>query len=136
MKAKREHRVPLSEPALAILRRLDTVRVSEFIFPGQKRGRPLSATVLDKLLRRMKVTGATPHGFRSSFRDWAGNETNTPREIAEAALAHSVCSAVEAAYRSSDALEKRRGLMEAWARHCEPRVTGAAKIVELNARTG
>jgi integrase len=74
---------------------------------------------LGRVLKRMGATSATVHGFRSSFRDWCGNKTSFPREIAEAALAHATLSAVEAAYRRSDALEKRRGLMEAWASYCE-----------------
>ena len=120
MKAAREHRVPLSESAFAILEKLGEARVSEFIFPGQGAGRPLSEMVLRRMLRR-DADVVTVHGFRSSFRDWAGNETHFPRELAEAALAHVVGDKAEQAYRRSDALEKRRTLMEAWAQWCEPR---------------
>jgi integrase len=87
------------------------------VFEGAKLGRPMSDMTLTMLLRRLRVD-ATAHGFRSSFRDWAAEVTNFPREVAEAALAHAVESRVEAAYRRSDLLEKRRKLMEQWARHC------------------
>ena len=120
MKSGREHRVPLSASALAILEKFGEARVSEFIFPGQGAGRPLSEMVLRRMLRR-DADVVTVHGFRSSFRDWAGNETHFPRELAEAALAHVVGDKAEQAYRRSDALEKRRALMEAWAQWCEPR---------------
>ena len=79
----------------------------------------MSTMAMEMVLRRMKIQGATVHGFRSSFRDWAGECTEFPRELAEAALAHTVGDAVERAYRRGDALERRRELMEAWARFCE-----------------
>ena len=81
------------------------------------------------MLRRMKCDGVTVHGFRSAFRDWAGNETSFPREIAEAALAHVIGDKAEQAYRRGDALEKRRALMAAWANHCEPGEAGSAGAV-------
>ena len=120
MKAGREHRVPLSPPAQAILKELSPARSGEFVFPGQKAGQALSHVAMAKVLNRLKVENATVHGFRSAFRDWAGNETQFAREVAEAALAHVVGDAAEQAYRRGDALEKRRGLMNAWARHCDP----------------
>jgi integrase len=123
MKAARVHRVPLSDRALAILSELGQVRTSEFVFPGLKRAKPLSSMALEMVLRRMQVD-ATVHGFRSGFRDWAGERTSFPREIAEAALAHLVGDAVERAYRRGDALEKRRRLMTAWAQFCEPSSRG------------
>lgn len=115
MKAGREHRVPLSPRALEILETVGQLRRApdDLVFPGQKKGAPLSDMSLTALLRRLKVD-ATAHGFRSSFRDWAGDRTAFPREVAEAALAHAVGDATEAAYRRSDALEKRRELMAAW----------------------
>lgn len=118
MKAGREHRVPLSARALEIVRALHEVRISDFVFPGQASGKPLSSTALDMVLRRMSIEGATVHGFRSSFRDWAGNETSFPRELAETALAHVIGDKAEQAYRRGDALEKRRALMQAWADYC------------------
>jgi integrase len=119
MKAGREHRVPLSEPALAIVEKVRGARMSDFIFPGQRAGRPLSVMALEMVLRRMGQH-VTVHGFRSSFRDWTGNETHFPREVAEHALAHVIGDKAEQAYRRSDALEKRRKLMDAWAAYCEP----------------
>ncbi len=79
---------------------------------------------MEMVLRRMKLDGVTVHGFRSAFRDWAGNETHFPREVAEAALAHVIGDKAEQAYRRGDALEKRRALMAAWASHCEPEAAG------------
>jgi integrase len=121
MKAGREHRVPLSDPAMAILAKLNEIRISGVVFPGLRRDQSLSPSAMELTMRRMKIRGATVHGFRSSFRDWAGNETHFQREVAEAALAHVIGNAAEQAYRRSDALEKRRALMEAWAQWCEPR---------------
>lgn len=122
MKAGREHRVPLSDRAIAILEEVAKLRLDDasvpFIFPGRKPGRGLSGMALEMVLRRMDLD-VTPHGFRSSFRDWAGEETSFPRDVAEAALAHTLRDKVEAAYRRGDALEKRRKLMTAWAGFCE-----------------
>src|SRR3984893_6219281 len=110
MKAGREHRIPLSSRAVEIVERMAEVRTGDLVFAGQRRRRPLSKAALAAL-----VPGATVHGFRSSFRDWCGNETSFPREIAEQALAHATGDATERAYRRGDALEKRRALMQAWA---------------------
>jgi integrase len=120
MKAGREHRVPLSNRAIAILKRLRDFGSSEFVFPGQKPKKPLSNMAMEMVLRRMNVENATVHGFRSSFRDWAGNVTSFPREVTETALAHVIGDKAEQAYRRGDALDKRRILMEAWADYCEP----------------
>jgi integrase len=120
MKAAREHRVPLSGRALAILKAIGEVKTGEFAFAGQRAGKRLSGMALEMVLRRMKIENATIHGFRSAFRDWCGEKTTT-REIAEAALAHVAGDATERAYRRGDALEKRRGLMDAWASFCEPK---------------
>lgn len=118
MKAGKTHRVPLSDNALTILTNLaeecDTLPDS-YVFPGAKSGLPLSNMSMAMLLRRMDIAYITVHGFRSSFRDWAGEETPFPREVAEAALAHTIGSEVERAYRRGDALEKRRQMMTAWA---------------------
>lgn len=125
MKAGREHRVPLTPRGLEILETVGKVRTGAYVFPGQRRDRPLSVMAMEMVLRRMKVA-FTVHGFRSSFRDWAGESTSFPREIAEAALAHTVGDATERAYRRGDALEKRRKLMEAWAGFLSaPKVAGA-----------
>ena len=121
MKAGREHRVPLSSSAVNILSELEKLKTNEFVFPGQAWNKPLSNMAMQMILRRMQIRGATVHGFRSSFRDWAGNETNFPEAIAEAALAHITGSKTKRAYRRSDALERRRELMEAWANYCEPK---------------
>lgn len=118
MKAGKEHRVPLSGRALAIVKALHEARINDYLFPGERKNRPLSNMAFHMLMRRMKVDQFTPHGFRSAFRDWAGDETTFAREVAEAALAHEVGNRVELAYRRSDALEKRRKLMDAWARYC------------------
>lgn len=122
MKAKREHRAPLTDAAMAILEALAPLRPADddgsaYVFPGQRPRRPLSGMAMEMLLRRQKLA-ITVHGFRSSFRDWAAEETPFPREIAEAALAHVVGDATERAYRRGDALEKRRELMIAWAAFC------------------
>ncbi|MGF9760635.1 integrase arm-type DNA-binding domain-containing protein [Microvirga sp. 0TCS3.31] len=118
MKAAKEHRVPLSARAVEILQDMQQKRLSDLVFPGTKPGRPLSVMALEMVLRRMKVD-VTVHGFRSAFRDWTGERTHFPREVAEAALAHLVGDAVERAYRRGDALEKRRELMDAWANFLE-----------------
>lgn len=115
MKAGRAHRVPLSSRAISVLKYLEAARDGDFVFPGGAVGRPLSVMALEMVLRRMNVDDATVHGFRSAFRDWAGEETHFPREVAEAALAHVIGDKAEQAYRRGDALEKRRSMMEAWA---------------------
>lgn len=129
MKAGKEHRVPLSPRALAIVTALHETRISDFVFPGQKQNRPLSGMAFEMLMRRMKADAFTVHGFRSTFRDWAGDETQFSRDVAEQALAHRVGDATEQAYRRADALEKRRRLMEEWAHHCTP-VSGG-NVVQL-----
>ncbi len=119
MKAGKEHRVPLSSQALKVLEKLSNLRTGEHLFPSQNHGQPLSQMSMVMLLRRMKMPNITVHGFRSSFRDWAGNETTFPRELAEHALAHAIGDKAELAYRRSDALERRRELMQAWANFCD-----------------
>lgn len=113
MKAGKEHRVPLSVAAVALLEAMPRLDGTEYVFPGTK-GQPLSDMSITAVMRRMAVD-AVPHGFRSTFRDWAGDRTSYPRDLAEAALAHVLPSAVEAAYRRGDALERRREMMTAWA---------------------
>lgn len=118
MKAGRRHQVPLSRQALALVKALHEVRGSEFVFPGQRPKQPLSSSAMEMLMRRLKADTYTVHGFRSAFRDWAGDETTFTRETAEAALAHRVGDATERAYRRGDAIAKRQELMQAWADYC------------------
>lgn len=113
MKAKREHRVPLSEPALRLLAEMP--RMADIVFPGTK-SKPLSDMSLTAVMRRMDVD-AVPHGFRSTFRDWAGDRTEFARDLIEFALAHAIADKTEEAYRRGDGMERRRALMQAWAGH-------------------
>jgi integrase len=133
MKAGREHRVPLSASAVKVLDAMKplvgaTDGAVAPVFPAHGGRKPLSAMSLAMLLRRMQVE-VTVHGFRSSFRDWVGEASTFPRELAEAALAHVVGDATERAYRRGDALEKRRKLMQAWASFVEPRTTKAGNLL-------
>jgi integrase len=130
MKARKEHRVPLSRPALAILKRLYKDRHGEFVFMGTKPGRPLSNMALLALLEHMGRTDITVHGFRSTFRDWAAERTSFPREVAEHALAHSLLDKVEAAYQRGDLFEKRRRLMVEWGKFCD-RPSTVGKVLSL-----
>lgn len=117
MKAGREHRVPLSSEALSLLEQLPRVAGSDLVFPAA-RGGQLSDMTLSAVLRRMNVD-AVPHGFRSTFRDWVAECTRHGSDVAEMALAHTIGSKVEAAYRRGDLFEKRRALAEDWARFCK-----------------
>jgi integrase len=116
MKMGREHRVPLSPPVIALLNALPRMVGTDLLFPAP-RGGALSDMTLSAVVRRMKVD-AVPHGFRSTFRDWASERTNYPRDVAEMALAHAIGDKVEAAYRRGDLFEKRRRLMADWATFC------------------
>jgi integrase len=118
MKAGREHRVPLSPRALEIVKEIREVRCEDFVFPGRKPGKSSSGRSVLNVLRRMKIEGATVHGFRSTFRDWTAECTNFPNEVCEAALAHAIENRTEAAYRRGDLFDKRRKLMEEWAAYC------------------
>jgi len=118
MKAGKEHRVPLSDAAVAVLEAVAMIQDGDFIFPGAKAKRPLSNMAMLMVLRRMKRDDLTAHGFRSSFRDWIAECTSFPHEVAEMALAHAVGDKVEAAYRRGDLFEKRRELMAQWANLC------------------
>jgi integrase len=136
MKGAREHRVPLCDRALAILRQMkpaDNIPTAaeQFVFSGGKPGRPLSNMAFLMLLRRMSRADLTAHGFRSSFRDWAAERTNFPSEVAEMALAHVVGNKVEAAYRRGDLFDKRRRLMAAWADFLSKALADNAKVVSL-----
>lgn len=118
MKASKEHKVPLSDAAKVIIDALPIIDGNPHLFPGQRKQRPLSNMAMLKLLDRMGYGDYTSHGFRSTFRDWAAETTNYPREVAESALAHGNPDKVEAAYQRGDFFEKRRKLMEAWASYC------------------
>jgi integrase len=133
MKARREHRVALSNRALAIVKELSTARSSEYVFSGLKPGKPLSNMAMLMLLERMGRRGTiTSHGFRSTFSNWASEVSPFSSELRESALAHTIGNKAEAAYRRGDALERRRAMMEAWAQWCEPK---AANVVAF-ARQG
>jgi len=132
MKAAKEHRVPLSDAAVELLKNLPRFATSEFVFPAP-RGGMLSDMTLNQLMRRMKVD-AVPHGFRSTFRDWCADYTNYPREVAEMALAHAIESKVEAAYRRGDLFEKRRRLMAEWSQFlANPMMKG--EVIPLRSET-
>jgi integrase len=126
MKAGREHRVPLSVAALDVLNRVRSLALmtdgkpdpAPPVFPGPRRALPMSNMTMLMLLRRMGLADLTPHGFRSSFSDWAAERTAYPREVVEMALAHAIGNKVEAAYRRGDLFDKRRQLMEAWGKFC------------------
>jgi integrase len=134
MKAGREHRVPLTDRALAILEAIP--RDSEYLFLGAHKGKPLSNMAMLELVRGMRGKGATVHGFRSTFRDWAAEQTAYPHELCEIALAHAVGNKVEAAYRRGDMMEKRRRLMADWAAYCEkPPAKKGDNIVSIREMT-
>jgi integrase len=134
MKAGKEHRVPLTDRALAIIDELAPLRgEGDYLFPGARSG--LSNGLMYNQLVRMRRTDLTVHGFRSTFHDWAAERANFPSEVVEMALAHAVGNKVEAAYRRGDLFEKRRRLMEAWAEHCE-RGLPSADVVDLGSRLG
>jgi integrase len=118
MKAGKEHRVPLSKAALAVLEDMRGIRVSDYIFPGRRADRPVGANTVLRIAKETAGVDITTHGLRSTFRDWAAERTSFPNEVVEMALAHAIPSAVEAAYRRDDLFEKRRRLMDAWAAFC------------------
>lgn len=128
MKAGREHRVPLSRRAIAILEEMRKLGTKGFVFPGPKSDTRLSSMAMSMLLRRMKVD-VTVHGFRSTFRDWASEATSFQHEVCEIALAHTIANKAEAAYRRGDLFEKRRKLMDAWCSFCFN--FKAAKVVPI-----
>ncbi len=114
MKARKEHVIPLCNEALSIVLSLPHLAGSEYLFTGTRSGKPISDVVFKKLMERMKTTGITTHGFRSTFRDWAAEQTSFPREVIESALAHQLKDKTEAAYFRSNLLDKRRELMDKW----------------------
>jgi integrase len=132
MKGGREHRVPLSGAALAVLENMRAIRGSDYIFPGRSRGRPIGQTVVQRLAKKASGADITVHGLRSTFRDWAAETTNHPNHVVEQALAHAIGDKVEAAYRRGDLFEKRRRLMNAWAQFCAT-AKDEKKIVPIGA---
>jgi integrase len=132
MKSGREHRTPLSEPAMAVLRQRAEFgsNPADLVFPGARTGSVMSDVTLSSVVRAAGGDSATVHGFRSTFRDWAAETTAFPRELAEAALAHALSDKVEAAYQRGDLLEKRRVMMKAWAAFCG-RERVASEVVRL-----
>jgi integrase len=135
IKAGKDHRVPLPAAALAILKQQAKNREGDFVFPGGKSGKPLSNNACLALLKRMKRSDLTSHGFRSTFRDWEAEQTNYARDVAEMALAHTIGDKVEAAYRRGDLFEKRRRLMDDWAKYCGTFAT-AGKVIAINRPKG
>ena len=136
MKAKKEHRVPLSERALSIVSRATDTETGDgaFVFAGRREGKPLSNMAMWAVLKRMGLNDLTVHGFRSTFRDWAAERTNFPNEVVEMALAHAVGGRVEAAYRRGDLFDKRRRLMAEWATFCNtPKAVERGAVVPLRA---
>ena len=130
MKAGKEHRVPLSDEAVKLLEALPRIVGNDYVFPAP-RGGQLSDMALTAVLRRMERGGLTQHGFRSTFRDWAGETTAYPREVCEHALAHKLADGVEAAYQRGDLLAKRARLMAVWARYCGTVQGNAENVVAM-----
>ena len=135
MKNGKEHRVPLSSASIEVLRRMESIAVSNYVFPGGKNNRPLSNMAFLQLLKRMGHGDLTGHGFRSTFRDWVAERTNYPNEVAEMALAHTVGDKVEAAYRRGDMFDKRRHLLDDWSGFCAKLQAGSGgNIVPITGR--
>jgi integrase len=132
MKARKEHKVPLSDRAVKILQSLPREDGNPYLFIGGKKGAPLSNMAMLELMKGMRP-GYVPHGFRSTFRDWAAERTNYPNHVIEMALAHKIGDKVEAAYRRGDLFDKRRKLMDAWSQYCTAKpVEAGAKVVALS----
>ena len=129
MKAGKEHRVPLSDRAIEILKSLPREDGNSFVFVGGRKGAPLSNMAMLELMRGMRP-GFVPHGFRSTFRDWAEEKTNFSSNVVEAALAHSVKNKVEAAYLRTKLFDKRQKLMDAWAQFA---TAPAVRVVRIRA---
>jgi len=134
MKGGREHRIPLSDAAIAVLRDMQEIRRGDYVFEGARAGRPLSQMSLLMLLRRMNRGDVTAHGMRSCFRDWAAERTNYENHVVEMALAHAIPNGVEAAYRRGDLFDKRRRLMDDWAKFCATPGASDGKVLPIGGR--
>jgi integrase len=131
MKSGREHRVPLSDPAIAVLKAMQAIRHNDWVFPGVREGRPIGENTVWRLAKAAAGDDTTTvHGLRSTFRDWCSERTTFARDVAEMALAHAIPNAVEAAYRRGDLFDKRRRLMDAWAEFCG-KLAAADKVVAI-----
>jgi integrase len=135
MKGGKEHRVPLSDRALEILAHQMKRVESAYVFPGQRKA-GLSDAALTAMLRVLGRSGVTVHGFRATFKTWAGEQTNFQNEIIEMALAHTIGTRVEQAYRRDTAIEKRRKLLDAWAAFCSKPTRTASNITPLKKKQG
>ncbi|WP_153116263.1 tyrosine-type recombinase/integrase [Rhodocyclus tenuis] len=133
MKAGKEHHIPLSDAAIAVIKAMPKIEGGAIVFPGVK-GKPLSDASLGAVLKRMKRADLTAHGFRSTFRDWAGESTAYPREVIEHALAHQLKDKAEAAYARGTSFDKRRRLMADWAKFCGTGATTGATVTPIKAR--
>lgn len=131
MKAKKEHRVPLSKAAMKVLARMQAEQRGDLVFPGRDEGKPISDMTMTAVLRRMNRGDLTTHGFRSTFRDWVSESTAYPRDVAEMALAHTIGDKVEAAYRRGDLFAKRVRMMDDWAKYCATVQGDTANVVPL-----
>ena len=129
-KGDKEHKVPLSDAAMAVLNTMREIRQSAYLFPGFKPGQPIGADTLRELIKKFAGDDVTVHGLRSTFRDWAADCTSFPNELAEMALSHAIPTAVEKAYRRGSMFEKRCQLMDAWANYCAGTATGE-KVVQM-----
>jgi integrase len=127
MKSGKEHRVPLSDRAVALLQALP--READYVFPGGRQGVPISNMGMTTVLRRMKRGDFTVHGFRSTFRDWAAERSNYPNHVVEMALAHVIGDKVEAAYRRGDLFAKRTRLMAEWSKFCMTKPAATASNI-------
>jgi integrase len=135
-KGDKEHKVPLSDAVMAVLKTMREIRQSACVFPGVKPGQPIGADALRELIKKLAGDDVTVHGLRSTFRDWAADCTSFPNELAEMALSHAIPTAVEKAYRRGSMFERRRKLMDVWAAYCAKLETDAGKVVALaRART-
>jgi integrase len=132
MKAKKDHRVPLTERALEILKGLP--RESDFVFIGDTANTALGHSAMDQVRKRMGRRDFVVHGFRSTFRDWAAERTSYPNHVVEQALAHAIGNKVEAAYRRGDLFEQRKHLMADWARYCATSPADVATVTPIRAR--